>query len=226
MTLRTFAIFIYIFFATKQVCHLCRCTDTAAPFSPVSTFFLSCLHLLHAPFPPLLYFATAPFLPALSPFSCPHCDVNNSCFCRTRPASARKTSLYGGRQQRCRRPSHPAYGGRRTLSVTCTNADNGHTNAATIHRKPPALIRCTASNIFDNYPQLLKTGRYTILFTTSNIFDNYPPPHATENSIKSPFCTFLHKKANIPHRRFILFAYLCTRYCACGGTGRRARLRI
>lgn len=37
---------------------------------------------------------------------------------------------------------------------------------------------------------------------------------------------FLHKKANIPHRRFILFAYLCTCYCACGGTGRRARLRI
>lgn len=41
-----------------------------------------------------------------------HCDVNNSCFCRTRPASARKTSLYGDRQPRCRRPSHPAYGDR------------------------------------------------------------------------------------------------------------------
>ena len=41
-----------------------------------------------------------------------HCDVNNSCFCRTRSASARKTSLYGDRQQRCRRPSHPAYGDR------------------------------------------------------------------------------------------------------------------
>lgn len=66
----------------------------------------------HAPFPPLLYFATAPFLPALSPLSCLHCDVNNSRFCRTRSASARKTSLYGGRQQRCRRPSHPAYGAR------------------------------------------------------------------------------------------------------------------
>ena len=112
MTLRTFAIFIYIFFATKQVCHLCRCTAGAAPFDPVSTFFLPCLHLLHAPFPPLLYFATAPFLPASSPFSCPHCDVNNSCFCRTRSASARKTSLYGDRQPRCRRPSHPAYGDR------------------------------------------------------------------------------------------------------------------
>ena len=69
MTLRTFAIFIYIFFATKQVCHLCRCTAGAAPCDPVSIFFLPRFHLLHAPFPPLLYFATAPFLPALSPFS-------------------------------------------------------------------------------------------------------------------------------------------------------------
>lgn len=58
MTLRTFAIFIYIFFATKQVCHLCRCTATAAPFSPVSTFSLSCLHLLPA-------CVIAFFLPAL-----------------------------------------------------------------------------------------------------------------------------------------------------------------
>lgn len=71
-----------------------------------------CFHLFPALSPPLLYFATAPFLPALSPFSCPHCDVNNSCFCRTRSASARKTSLYGDRQPRCRRPSHPAYGDR------------------------------------------------------------------------------------------------------------------
>ena len=45
-------------------------------------------------------------------FFCLHCDVNNSRFCRTRPASARKTSLYGDRQPRCRRPSHPAYGAR------------------------------------------------------------------------------------------------------------------
>ncbi len=112
MTLRTFAIFIYIFFATKQVCHLCRCTATAAPFSPVSPTFMPGFHPPHAPSPPLLYFATAPFLPALSPFSCLHCDVNNSGFCRTRSASARKTSLYGARQQRCRRPSHPAYGDR------------------------------------------------------------------------------------------------------------------
>lgn len=65
MTLRTFAIFIYIFFATKQVCHLCRCTATAAPFSPVSPTFMPRFHPPHAPFPPLLYFATAPFLPAL-----------------------------------------------------------------------------------------------------------------------------------------------------------------
>lgn len=112
MTLRTFAIFIYIFFATKQTYHLCRCTATAAPCDPFSTFSLSCLHLLHAPFPPPLYFATAPFLPALSPLFCLHCDVNNSCFCRIRSASARKTSLYGDRQPRCRRPSHPAYGAR------------------------------------------------------------------------------------------------------------------
>ena len=47
MTLRTFAIFIYIFFATKQVCHLCRCTATAAPFSPVSPTFMP-------GFPPLM----------------------------------------------------------------------------------------------------------------------------------------------------------------------------
>ena len=58
MTLRTFAIFIYIFFATKQTYHLCRCTATAAPFSPVSTFSLSCLHLLPA-------CVIAFFLPAL-----------------------------------------------------------------------------------------------------------------------------------------------------------------
>ena len=76
--------------------------------SSVRPFF----HLFPALPPPLLYFATAPFLPALSPFSCPHCDVNNSCFCRTRPASARKISLYGDRQPRCRQPSHPAYGDR------------------------------------------------------------------------------------------------------------------
>lgn len=110
MTLRTFAIFIYIFFATKQVCHLCRCTATAAPFSPVSTFFLPCLHLLHAPSSPFFCSVSTSFLPASSPFSCLHCDVNNSRFCRTRPASARKTSLYGDRQPRCRRSSHPAYG--------------------------------------------------------------------------------------------------------------------
>lgn len=204
MTLRTFAIFIYIFFATKQICHLCRCTATAAPFSPVSPTFMPGFHPPHTPFPPLLYFATAPFLPALSSLSCLHCDVNNSRFCRTRSASARKTSLYGGRHTLRTAPVIPAADGRRTLSVTCTTGDNGHANAATIRRKPPALIRCTISNIFDNYP----------------------PPHATENSTKGPFSTFLHKKANIPHRRFILFAYLCTCYCACGGTGRRARLRI
>lgn len=58
MTLRTFAIFIYIFFATKQTYHLCRCTATAAPFSPVFTFSLSCLHLLPA-------CVIAFFLPAL-----------------------------------------------------------------------------------------------------------------------------------------------------------------
>lgn len=119
MTLRTFAIFIYIFFATKQVCHLCRCTATAAPFSPVSTFFLPCLHLLHVSLSPLFCSVSISFMPRyrlfsapFPPLSCLHCDVNNSRFCRTRYASARKTSLYGDRQPRCRRPSHPAYGAR------------------------------------------------------------------------------------------------------------------
>lgn len=112
MTLRTFAIFIYIFFATKQTCHLCRCTATAAPCDPFSTFFLPCLHLLHASSSPLFCSVSTFFLPASSPFFCLHCDVNNSCFCRTRSASVRKTSLYGGRQQRIPRPSHPAYGAR------------------------------------------------------------------------------------------------------------------
>ena len=62
MILRTFAIFIYIFFATKQVCHLCRCTDTAAPFDPVSTFFLPCIHLLHAPLSPLFCSVSTSFI--------------------------------------------------------------------------------------------------------------------------------------------------------------------
>lgn len=62
MTLRTFAIFIYIFFATKQTYHLCRCTDTAAPFDPVSTFFLPCIHLLHAPLSPLFCSVSTSFI--------------------------------------------------------------------------------------------------------------------------------------------------------------------
>ena len=204
MTLRTFAIFIYIFFATKQVCHLCRCTAGAAPCDPVSTFSLSCLHLFYTSLPPPSCLRYRLFPTCITTETIPVFVVQGPPLRAKHHCTATVSRAADGRHTLRTAPVIHAADGRRTLSVTCTTGDNGHTNAATIHRKPPALMR----------------------FTASNIFDNYPPPHATENSTKGPFSTFLHKKANIPHRRFILFAYLCTHYCACGGTGRRARLRI
>ena len=46
------------------------------------------------------------------------------------------------------------------------------------------------------------------------------------NSPKNKFRPHCAKKEGLHGRPFVFFPYLCTRKCACGGTGRRARLRI
>ena len=52
------------------------------------------------------------------------------------------------------------------------------------------------------------------------------PSSGNETAPRTDSDHIARKKESRQGRPFVFFPYLCTRKCACGGTGRRARLRI
>ena len=173
--------------------------------------------------------------PVLSPP--PSCSVSTSFILRYRPLPACVIAFFLPALRRKLIPflSHKVCLCAQNIIVRRPSA--AHTTAVTPCVRRPSSMLPTAAAHSALHAQPVTTGTQTPQQYTANhrLLCALPPAifltithHHTlrKTAQKALSCTFLHKKANIPHRRFILFAYLCTRYCACGGTGRRARLRI